>query len=601
MKKIRLLWQIYPSYLLIIILALLLASWATLRRTERLYRHQLDRDLRSQAILLGQSLLAPDGRRLPDEQIAALCDQLGEQLPIRLTVIAPDGVVIGDSDDDPKRMENHLRRPEVQSVLKGKPQSMIRYSNTVAANMLYMAWPLYTEGELIMLVRVALPYREVEEAMQDAFRRLAGVTFLVLLFAAWVGLHVSKRLTQPLSDMRSGALRFSRGDLGHRLPLAGSGEMADLSAAMNQMAEQLERRLDQVSRERNTRQAVFDSMMEGLLAVDRERRVIHINRAAVLLLDLEGREVKGVALETVIRNSDLQKLLSDAAKDEGAVEGSVEIPSAGGDRLLAIRGTALHGGDGECMGALVVMQDKTRVRHLEQMRQDFVANVSHELKTPITSIMGFVETLQDGAAEDPQSRNRFLEVIARQARHLDAIVADLLLLSAAEHESRLGSVPLERVPLRPVLEAAVGICRVQAESKQIRVEIDVDSQLMAYLSPHLFEQALVNLIDNAIKYSTEKSLVSISAAGIDHEIIISVRDTGPGIERLHLDRIFERFYRVDKGRSRQMGGTGLGLSIVKHIVAVHKGRVDAESRLGEGSVFRIRLPVDDPRQGSDVE
>ncbi len=590
MKRRRLLWQIYPSYLLVILVSLTLVTWFALRRTESLYRSQLERELLSQALLLGQALHDADGRLLTHERIAAICNELGSRLPVRLTVLLADGRVIGDSDEDPQQMENHLRRPEVQAAMAQKRHAVMRYSSTVRQVMLYVVTPLQEDGRDMMFVRVAMPFTDIDEAMGDIFRQVAGAAVFVILLAALIGLHVSRRMTRPLEIMRKGAVRFSQGDLAYRLPVSGSEEMAALSREMNRMAVQLDRRLSELFHERNTRGAVFDSMTEGLLAVDKSRKVIHINQAAITLLRLEGREIRGEILESRVRNASLQRLLRQSMETDEPVEGEAEIAD-GRDLLLAVRGTALRNREGVRIGAMIVMQDVTRIRRLEQMRQDFVANVSHELKTPITSIIGFVETLLDGAADDPDSRTRFLGIIARQAQHLDAIVAELLLLSAVEHQSKSKTLLLERLPLRPVLEAALEVCRHQVEKKRMAVKLECDPLLAAEINPPLFEQALVNLLDNAIKYSGEDSSVIVGAVARGQETAVYVRDAGSGIEQRHLDRIFERFYRVDKGRSRQLGGTGLGLSIVKHIAVAHGGRVTAESRLGQGSIFRIHLPA----------
>lgn len=593
MRRRRLLWQIYPSYLLIVLVSLTLVMWFALRRTEKLHRSQLERDLLSQAILLSQALRDADGRLLSHERIAALCNELGSHLPVRLTVLLADGRVIGDSAEDPQQMENHLRRPEVRAAIEQKRSAVMRYSSTVNRVMLYVVTPVKEDGRDVMFARVAMPSTDMDDTMGDVFRHVAGAAMFMIMLAALTGLFVSRRVTRPLEIMRKGAVRFSQGDLAYRLPVSGSEEMAALSGEMNRMAVQLDRRLNELFHERNTRGAVFDSMTEGLLAVDEGRKVIHINQAAIALLRLEGREIQGETIESLVRNADLQQLLRKSMASDEPVEGEAEIAD-GRDLLLAVRGTALRSREGVRIGALVVMQDVTRIRRLEQMRQDFVANVSHELKTPITSIIGFAETLLDGAADDPAVRARFLGIIARQAHHLDAIVADLLLLSAVEHQSKSKSLILERLPLRPVLEAAMDVCRTQAEKRRITVKLECDPRLSADINPHLFEQALVNLADNAIKYSGEDSSVTVGAVAREQEIVVYVRDAGSGIEQRHLERIFERFYRVDKGRSRQLGGTGLGLSIVKHIVMAHGGRVSAESQLGEGSIFRIHLPAGGP-------
>jgi two-component system phosphate regulon sensor histidine kinase PhoR len=357
---------------------------------------------------------------------------------------------------------------------------------------------------------------------------------------------------------------------------------------MNQMAAQMDDRIKQLFSERNTRLAVFDSMTEGLLAVSESRVVVELNRAAGILLGIDIEKTKGQPLETRVRNTELNRLLTAAMDDDNPVEGEIQL-NGDTNRILNVRGSALRNPAGDRIGALAVMQDITRMRQLEQMRQDFVANVSHELKTPITSIKGFVETLQDGADADPQARSRFLGIIAKQAEHLNAIVADLLLLSSVEHQTRQHQITLETLPLRPVLESAIEVCNVQAAGKQIPVTVSCPEDLTARISPHLLEQAVTNLVENAIKYSEPGASVNVTATTEGPNVIIDVRDTGRGIEQRHLERLFERFYRVDKGRSRQLGGTGLGLSIVKHIALAHGGRITVKSTLGEGSTFRLHL------------
>ena len=588
MRRKRLLRQIYPTYLLITLVSLFIVSWYALRRTEALHRSQLERDLLSQALLLERTLHTGDGSLLSPERIAQLCREFDQLLPVRVTVLLENGRVIGDSDENPAVMENHRNRPEVRAAVEGTPKALERYSSTVRQRLLYMAVPVNVNGKTEMFVRVAMPLAEIDGAMRSIINRIsvAGlfVAFLAGVFAYWV----ARRLTQPLKHMREGALRFAQGDLSYKLPVTGSEEMAALSAAMNQMAAQMDDRIKQLFSERNTRLAVFDSMTEGLLAVNKSRVVVELNRAAGTLLDIDIEKTKGQPLETRVRNTELHRLLTAATDSDNPVEGEIQI-NGDTSRILNVRGSALRNPAGDRIGALAVMQDITRVRQLEQMRQDFVANVSHELKTPITSIKGFVETLQDGADADPQARTRFLGIIAKQAEHLNAIVADLLLLSSVEHQTRQHQITLETLPLRPMLESAVEVCNVQATGKQIPVTVSCPEDLTARISPHLLEQAVTNLVENAIKYSDPGASVNVTASIEGPNVIIDVRDTGRGIEQRHLERLFERFYRVDKGRSRQLGGTGLGLSIVKHIALAHGGRVTVKSALGEGSTFRLHL------------
>jgi len=438
----RLLRQIYPTYLLIILVSLFIVSWCALRCMEALHRSQLERDLLSQARLLERTLHTGESSLLSPERIAQLCREFSQLLPIRITVLLENGRVIGDSDANPALMENHRNRPEVRAAAEGAPKAVERYSSTIRQRLLYMAVPVNVNGQTEMFVRVAMPLDEIDQAMRSIIHRVTIAGLIVALLAGCFAFWVARHVTQPLKQIREGALRFAHGDLSYKLPVTGSEEMAALSAAMNQMATQMDDRIKQLLTERNTRVGVFESMTEGLLAVDKSRIVVELNRAAGTLLGIDIEKTKGQPLETRVRNTELHRLLATAIDSDTPVEGEIQL-NGETSRILNVRGSALCNPDGDHIGALAVMQDITRVRQLEQMRQDFVANVSHELKTPITSIKGFVETLQDGADADPKARSRFLGIIAKQAEHLNAIVADLLMLSSVEHQTRQHLVSLE--------------------------------------------------------------------------------------------------------------------------------------------------------------
>jgi two-component system phosphate regulon sensor histidine kinase PhoR len=293
----------------------------------------------------------------------------------------------------------------------------------------------------------------------------------------------------------------------------------------------------------------------------------------------------------VVRNPELQNFIEQTLAGSEAVESQVIILNEDEERYLQFRGTILRDATGNKIGTVVVFDDVTRLRKLENMRKDFVANVSHELKTPITSIKGFIETLMDGAINDPEDARRFLDIIARQTHRLNAIIDDLLTLSKIEQQTEKTQIQLQSSPLLPTLTAAAQLCEVRATPKDIRMRIDCSEDLTVSINPPLLEQAVVNLIDNAVKYSPEHGEVMIRALPNDTEVLIQVIDRGCGIEPRYLPRLFERFYRVDKARSRKLGGTGLGLAIVKHIVQAHDGRVTVESTPGTGSVFTIHLPI----------
>ncbi len=355
------------------------------------------------------------------------------------------------------------------------------------------------------------------------------------------------------------------------------------------MAVELREHIDTVMRQRNEIEAVLSSMVEGVIAVDMEERVISMNHAAARMFRCDLAEVQGRSIQEVVRNTVLQQFVKNALSSQEAVEKEIVL-SSDIDRFLNGHGTLLRDAEGKQIGALIVLNDVTRLLRLEKIRREFVANVSHEIKTPITAIKGFVETLRDGAVENHEDAERFLEIIGKHVDRLEVIIEDLLSLSRIEQEAEREKVVLDEGRLKDVLETAIQVCEAGAIAKKIGVELSCAEEIVAKLDPQLLEQAIVNLIDNAIKYSNDGGTVRVEALQRESETIISVRDQGCGIEKEHLPRLFERFYRVDKARSRQLGGTGLGLAIVKHIAQAHGGRVAVESIPGKGSTFSIHLP-----------
>ncbi|MHB8079203.1 MAG: ATP-binding protein, partial [Candidatus Krumholzibacteriia bacterium] len=352
-------------------------------------------------------------------------------------------------------------------------------------------------------------------------------------------------------------------------------------------------RRGEAGRQRGEREAVLASMLEGVLAVDGEERVIVLNLAAARLLRVEIPRALGRPLGEVARNADLRRFVGGVLAARAAREGEFRLDDparAGSERIMQAHGTVLRDGAGSGIGALVVLNDVTRLRRLETVRREFVANVSHELKTPITAIKGFVETLLEGEAKDRAETLRFLEVVARQADRLNAIIEDLLTLSRIEQEETGDGIALAATAVCGPLQAALLACEPLAREREIPVTLDCAPDLEARVNAALLEQAVINLVDNALKYSEAGRPVLVAAMRTAAGLEIRVRDGGCGIAREHLPRLFERFYRVDRGRSRRQGGTGLGLAIVKHIVKAHGGTVGVESAPGEGSTFTIVIP-----------
>jgi len=358
---------------------------------------------------------------------------------------------------------------------------------------------------------------------------------------------------------------------------------------MNSMAQQLNDRIEAVISQRNELKAVFSSMTEGVLAVDNQGEIISINKAASDFFEVSLDNVHGRKIFEIAENQDLRRFVENTLEADQTTEAEISMNNSA--RIIHLLGAAIFDEPSNRRGAVVVLNDITQLRRLENLRRDFVANVSHELKTPITSIKGFVETLQEGSFEDAEQTSRFLEIIARQTGRLDAIIDDLLSLSRLEQTSDKPDLAFQLKKIEPVLKSAVELTHLKAEEKSIDVHIDCHSDLQAVINSDLLEQALVNLVDNAIKYSSEGQRVNVVAGLEEGGLAISVTDNGCGISQRHLSRIFERFYVVDKARSRKLGGTGLGLAIVKHIVQTHDGTVDVSSTVGEGTAFTIKLPI----------
>ncbi len=425
---------------------------------------------------------------------------------------------------------------------------------------------------------------------------MAAAIAMLVLIIGWI---LSRRICDPLETIKRGAESLADGNLETRMHVAGSYEMVSLAESLNRMADEIQRRMNAQQAQRNEREAVFSSMAEGVIAVDLDERIIHMNTAASRLFDAPRDTVRGRSIQEVVRNRDLQVFARECVKSAEPIETEISLPTMIGKDLIHLQahGTVLRDAEGHRMGALIVLNDVTRLRRLENVRKDFVANVTHELKTPITTIRGFVETLRDGAAEVPDQRDRFLEIIERQVIRLETLISDLLLLARLEHDDSTPDITRERQAVRPILKEAIELAESRAARKEMQLALDCAEDLKADLNASLAEQAVLNLIDNAINHSEQGSQVKIRAGRKDDVLAIAVQDEGRGIESVHLARLFERFYRVDPGRSRQMGGTGLGLSIVRHVALLHGGTVDVESALGLGSTFTIRIPIS-ARSGS---
>jgi two-component system phosphate regulon sensor histidine kinase PhoR len=585
----RLIWQIYPSYLILILCALLAVTWYATDSMRSFYLQHLRTTLRDQGQIL-YAHIAADLSPLDPYNLDRDCKAAAAEIPVRFTVILPDGVVVADSDQDPLRMDNHRNRPEIRTALAGKTGHSLRHSTTLKQRMMYVAYPVYVEGRLLAVLRTALPVTTIDTALTAIYIKMGVAGLLIALIASGVLLYVSRHISRPIEEMRKGADQYARGELEIRIQPPATMELAGLAEALNTMAAQLKYRMDAILRQRNELEAVLSSMVEGVIALDVDEKVISLNTAAKKMFPIPRDGHAGRNLAELVRSHDLAEMVKQVQRSDSPSKADITYQGVE-ELVLEAHCTPLRESDGGHMGTLLVLHDVTQLRRLENMRRDFAANVSHEIKTPLTAIKGFVETLRDGDLGRHEESHRFLTIIARHVDRLAAIIDDLMHLSRIERSDETKELALQACRMDELLETAIGLCDERAEVKGIQILLDCGDDLTAKLDAPLMEQALVNLLDNAVKY-TQKSpaTVTVSAALEADELLITVADEGIGISQKHLPRLFERFYRVDKARSRNLGGTGLGLAIVKHITQAHGGSVTVHSELGHGSTFTLRLP-----------
>lgn len=574
MARIGIMWRQLAYYYLIIIVTVSVLALLVAEKTERHYLRGIEEDLRIRAELIEEVLIGylPGGHIADIDQIAK---KLGRKIGTRITVIAPDGVVLGDSEEDPERMENHATRPEIERALEGQVGKSIRYSTTLKQRMMYVAIPVEKSGRIVGVIRTSLPLEEIEGLIGTMNRNIGHFTVLLLTFALVLAYLSSKLLSRPIKDMVDTTKKIASGDFGVRVFAKRKDELGELAAALNEMARKLEDSFASLSTERQELRAILSSTVEGIVVLEEGGRIILANESFKRMFGLPP-SIGGKFYWEILRNPDFKTFVENISR-----KGKVEAKEVGfQDKVYLANGVLLDG------RKVAVFHDITEFKKLERIKADFVANVSHELRTPLTAIKGFVETLEEEATPVQQ---HFLRIIRRHSDRLINLVNDLLILSKLE--DRELKLEIQEVNLKDLVSDVLRMFEGRIKEKNLTAELFAEEDnAVIHGDPFLLEQLFINLIDNAIKYNVENGRIELRLSPIDGHMKIEVSDTGIGIAREHLDRIFERFYVVDKGRSRELGGTGLGLSIVKHIVLAHNGRIDVQSEPGRGTTFTVVLP-----------
>ncbi len=519
-----------------------------------------------------------------------LADSVGASAGARVTLIRADGVVLGDSAvSGPalRTMENHAGRPEVAGALAGERGIALRKSVTLGDTLLYVAVPFTRGGHVVGTARVAMGMEAVARAVGAVERLIALAAVVALLLAGIMSSFAAQSMSRIVRELTDVTRRMAGGDLSVRRHFAGDDELGDLGRSLEQLAGSLVSSLGELRAERDLQARILDGMKEGVLVLDRGDHILLMNPALREMLLLGASDVGKLLIESV-RHAELHDVVERARARNTTVTGELDLPGIKPRRLL-IHATALAG---EAGGVLAVFVDVTDLRRLESLRRDFVANVSHELRTPVTAVRSAAETLRDSALKDPDPKaaERFADIIIRNSERLQNLIEDLLELSRLE--SNEFKLKREKIDLPVVAGLVLSLFRERAERKGIQLLTEIPSGVQAVeTDQRALEQVLSNLVDNAVKYCPAGSSVKLRAANGDGSVRLTVEDTGPGISEAHLPRLFERFYRVDAGRSRDVGGTGLGLSIVKHMVEAMGGDVTVRSTVGKGSAFEVRLPL----------
>lgn len=565
--------KIFSGFCLIILLLSILVFFFSLRTIRYHYIDTLSLNLKNLAYTLKLKIL-PLIEEKDFKRLDFLTKEIGKSIKTRITVIAPNGQVLADSEKDPSLMENHNDRSEVKQAKEKGFGKSLRFSTTVKEEMLYVAIPIESKEKFLGILRVSLFLKDIDKLLNSLKLKIFGIVIFITFLSLLGAFLFSRNLSYPLKGLALAFKKLADGDFSAKVRFKRKDEIGKLADSFNKMSEELKRLFDNLTLKQEELNSIISFLEEGLLVLDKKGKVVLFNESFKKFVQINP---EGKFWQEVLRNPKIAQLIEKAKKGERISSQELELNEK------VFLGSFVFIPSKEEL--IIVLHDITEFKKLERIKKDFVVNVSHELRTPLTAIKGYVETLEE---EVKGNAKRYLEIIKKHTERLINIIGDLLLLSELE-EKGLAQIK-EEVNLKEVVRNIFKIFEQKAGEKGLKLNLICEGKPVIKGDAFKLEQMFINLIDNAIKY-TEKGGVVVSLKQTDKEVTIEVKDTGIGIPREHLDRIFERFYVVDKSRSKRLGGTGLGLSIVKHIMLLHKGKIDVKSSPDEGTEFVITFPA----------
>lgn len=575
--------KIIGSYLLLIVLLAAIFSWIVRDALLDAMLIQFEHNLINEAELVKTMIENEDNEFVDFQEFS---DLIKEKINVRVTIVDKTGRVLADTDENSENMMNHINRDEIKSAFETRATSVrLRYSDTVKADHLYAATVFKLDGSEYV-IRISKPLLELKAFNYQMLNFALAAIVISSILASAMAILVVRKITKPIYELTKAANSIAEGDYGRKIYTQSKDQIGDLTASFNKMSLNLDASMKEVKKRNIELESILNSMINGIIAIDQNKNILMINNISFEILGLPDDFVtENESMYKIIRNDEVAEMIEMSINyGESQVR---ELKYLSLDKVLRIYVNPIMTSTSDIIGSIVVIQDVTQIRKLEKMRSDFVSNVSHELKTPLTSIKGFVDTLKGGALENKETALRFLEIIDIESDRLYRLINDILLLSEIETMER--EPDKTEVHINEIVDEVVEMLALKASDKNLMLKKRIEGDFYINANADRIKQMFINLVDNAIKY-TEFGEVEVSLEAEGSWIKTIVSDTGIGFDEKYKERLFERFYRVDKGRSRTYGGTGLGLSIVKHIVLLYKGKISVDSTPGKGTRFEILLP-----------